>query len=392
MNSRILNYSLGLGLAVFSTTWAPQSLAQSSSGLVINDVTVPETNSGSVVATFTVSFADSAAHGSTIVFITTSAGTATSGGQCGAPGVDFVGANGLSVTMSPSERSKQISITVCGDTRDEADQTFFVNITARGAPVLDAQGQATIVDDDPPPVLKIIDGRVTEGPAGSIASGGFTLSVVGLTDNVVRVQFTTTNRSAVAGLCGSAGADYERASGTLTNTSNQSSPNSQTMVIVRICGDSVREGDQQFEVQLSNATNATIQDGSGVVTIADDEPVPTLSITPTVLVSEPTALLPQSQAVFTVTLVGPPTELPVAVQYSTAPGTASAGSVCAPKAGDYITQTGTLTFPAAKSTQQIQVPICADSTPNEANETFTVTLTRVANAVISQGVGTATIR
>ena len=163
-------------------------------------------------------------------------------------------------------------------------------------------------------------------------------------------------------------------------------------MILRICGDDVSEGDQQFEVQLSNATSATIQDGSGLVTITDDESLPTLSITPTVLVNEPNALASQVEAVFTVTLAGPATEQPVSVQYATAPGTASAGTACAAKAGDYITQAGTLTFASAKSTQKIQVPICSDSTANEPNETFTVTLTRAANAAITQAVGRAIIR
>jgi hypothetical protein len=153
--------------------------------------------------------------------------------------------------------------------------------------------------------------------------------------------------------------------------------------------------DQQFEIRLSKAINATIQDGTGLVTITDDEPLPTLSITPTVRASEPGALVPQADAVFSVTLTGPTTERPVSVQYATAPGTAIGGNGCTGstlQGADYITQTGTLTFPAAKSTQQIQVPICGDATTNEPDETFTVVLSRAVNAVITQAGGTATIR
>src|SRR3990172_6388496 len=129
MSLRILRWPMVMGLALLGTTWASRAPAQSRPSLGINDVTVAETNSGSTLATFTVSFADSAGHPPVVVSLTTTAGTATTGGQCGAAGVDFIGVNGqLLVPLSASEFSKPITITVCGDPRDEPDQTFFVNL------------------------------------------------------------------------------------------------------------------------------------------------------------------------------------------------------------------------------------------------------------------------
>jgi hypothetical protein len=381
---------VAIGLALLGMAWMCDARAQNPPRVKINDVTVAETNSGSVVATFTVSFTDATATGPAQVFATTTAGTATTGGQCGAPGVDFIGVFSQGVTLSASEPSQPISITVCGDTRDEPDQTFFVNLTVRGAAVQDGQGQATIIDDDPPPVLNISDGRLGEGPASLFFSFG--VSLAGPTEHVVSVRYATADRSAVGGVCGTPGVDYETTSASITLPGTLGSP---VIPPVRICADDVSEGDQQFEIRLSNATNATIQDGTGLVTITDDEPLPTLSITPTVRASEPGALVPQADAVFSVTLTGPTTERPVSVQYATAPGTAIGGKGCTGstlQGADYITQTGTLTFPAAKSTQQIQVPICGDGATNEPDETFTVVLSRAVNAVITQAIGTATIR
>lgn len=394
MRRHILRWLVVTGLALLGPTWTSNLQAQNQPSLVINDVTVAETNGGSTIATFTVSFADSAGHGPAFVSITTSAGTATTGGQCGTSGVDFIGVSGqLLVSLSASERSKQIGITVCGDTRDEPDQTFFVNLlNPRGATIQDGQGQATIIDDDPPPVLSIGDGTRGESPTSLFSAFG--VSLVGSTENAVSVRYATADRSAIGGVCGTPGVDYEKTSSSITLPGNLI-PGSPAPTTVRVCGDSVSEGDQQFEIHLSNATNATIQDGIGLVTITDDEPLPTLSIAPAVLVNEPSALTSQAQAVFTVTLTGPPTEQPVSVQYATAPGTAIGGQACPGttlQGADYITQTGTLTFTRAKSTQQIQVPVCADSAPNEQSETFSVTLTRAANAAITQAVGTATIR
>jgi hypothetical protein len=307
-------------------------------------------------------------------------------------GVDFISVLGQGVTLSASEPSKPISITVCGDSRDEPDQTFFVNITARGAAVQDGQGQATIIDDDPPPVVNAGDGTIPESPTGLFTTFG--VSLVGATEHVVSVRYATTDRSAVGGVCGTPGVDYEKTDSSITLPSN-SLPGGQTPTPIRICGDAVSEGDQQFEIRLSRATNATIQDGTGLVTITDDEPLPTLSITPTVRASEPGASTAQVDAVFTVTLTGPTTERPVSVQYATAPGTALGGQGCTAstlQGADYITQTGTLTFTAARGTQQIQVPICGDAATSEPSENFTVVLSRAANAVITQAVGTATIR
>jgi len=393
MRRHILRWLVVTGLALLGPNGTATLRAQSQPGLVINDVTVAETNGGSVVATFTVSFADTTGHGPALVSITTTTGTATTGGQCGTAGVDFIGVSGqLLVSLSASERSKQINITVCGDTRDEPDQTFFVNITARGAAVQDGQGLGTIIDDDPPPVLSISDGTRGESPTSLFSAFG--VSLVGSTEKVVSVRYATADRSAIGGVCGTPGVDYEKTSSSITLPGNVI-PGSAAETPVRICGDSVSEGDQQFEIHLSTATNATIQDGIGVVTITDDEPLPTLSITPTVRVSEPSASVPQAEAVFTVILTGPPTEQPVSVRYATAPGTATGGQACPGttlQGADYITQTGTLTFTTAKSTQKIQVPVCADSAPNEQSETFSVTLTRAANAAITQAVGTATIR
>jgi hypothetical protein len=385
--------SIALSVLALCATLPPRALAQAR--LVINDVTVPiEANSGVGNAAFTVSFADNTSHGNVTVFYSTTGGTATAGSQCSGTNADYVGANNFALTFNSTENSKQINITVCGDTRDEPDETFFVNLSSAsgGAVIQDAQGQATLIDDDNPPSLRINDVTVGEGNTGT-TNAQFTVSVTGSSGNPITVSYATANRSATAGSCGTSGVDYATTSAPLSLTAGQPS---QTLSIP-VCGDGVREGNEQFEVRLSNASNATIQDGTGVATITDDEPLPTLSITPTVEVSEPSISFQSVHAVFTVTRGGSPTTQTVSVQYSTGPGTASAGSVCrfsfrGAVAGDYITQTGTLTFsPGGGSTQEIRVPICYDFTSGEPAETFNIKITNAVNATLTQATGTATI-
>jgi hypothetical protein len=364
------------------------ALAQNQPVLVINDVTVPfETNGGAGLATFTVTLVDTAAsHAPVTVLFSTTGGTATTGTSCGGAGVDYVGVNSFSLAFGATEKSKQINITVCGDTRDEPDETFFVNLfSANGAGIQDAQGQATLIDDDPQPSLRINDVTVTEGAAGAVANAVFTVTLTGSSQNSISVSYGTANRSATTGSCGTANADLATTSGALSFAPNQPS---QTLTIP-VCGDGVREGNEQFEVRLSGESNASVQDRTGVGTITDDEPLPALSIVAAVQTAE------RDTAVFIVALSGPPTAQSVSVNFATAPGTASAGTSCPVKgilSVDYVTQVGTLSFAPSVTTRQIRVPICSDRSIGEHNETFTVTLSNPVNATISQAVGTGTIR
>jgi Calx-beta domain len=73
----------------------------------------------------------------------------------------------------------------------------------------------------------------------------------------------------------------------------------------------------------------------------------------------------------------------VIVDYATADGTATAAS-------DYIAARGTLTFRPGETEKTIPISITGD-TSIEANETFTVTLSRPVNATIARDTATATI-
>ena len=145
---------------------------------VINDVSVTEPSGATALATFTVSYTDGQPHRNTIIIVSTASGqplgpsVATSGTSCSG-NVDFVNINGLAFTFSGAQQS--FSVTVCGDSHDEADQEFFVNLTARGVAVQDGQGIGTIIDDDPTPVFSVGDSRGDEGAAGVATSGSFTL-------------------------------------------------------------------------------------------------------------------------------------------------------------------------------------------------------------------------
>ena len=89
-----------------------------------------------------------------------------------------------------------------------------------------------------------------------------------------------------------------------------------------------------------------------------------------------------TNAAFTVTLSKPSTKT-VTVGYSTANGTATAGS-------DYTAAAGTLTFAPGVTTQKVNVAVAGD-TAVEPTETFTVKLANPGNATLGTATATGTI-
>ncbi|MCP4799453.1 MAG: hypothetical protein GY893_05830, partial [bacterium] len=121
---------------------------------------------------------------------------------------------------------------------------------------------------------------------------------------------------------------------------------------------------------LSNASNASISDATGTLTIVDDDPVPTLSIDNVSHTESSSA----GNATFTVTL-SEVSGKDVTVDYASSDVSTTAGS-------DYTASSGTVTIAAGNTTASINVPILVD-TLDESNETATVTLSNPTNATIA---------
>ncbi|NGN39688.1 autotransporter domain-containing protein [Mesorhizobium sp. CGMCC 1.15528] len=109
--------------------------------LSISDVTVSEGNSGQTWAVFTVSI-DQATSTAVTMDIASADGTAIAGD-------DYLTNAVSSVGISPGVTSRQFDVRILGDTLNEPDETFFVNVTnVVGATVVKGQGVGTIVNDD----------------------------------------------------------------------------------------------------------------------------------------------------------------------------------------------------------------------------------------------------
>ena len=186
------------------------------------------------------------------------------------------------------------------------------------------------------------------------------------------MDFATANSSAVAP------ADYTAQTGTLTFAPGVTAQ----QITVAVVGDSTVESDEFFVVNLSNASNATIDNSQGFGRVLDNDGAPAL---PRIVISDTTLLEADSgttNMVFTVTLSASSAST-VTVQFQTANSSAVAPS-------DYTAVAlTTLTFAPGVTTQQITVAVVGDEVV-EGNEVFAVNLSNAANATIAdtQGLGT----
>src|SRR5262249_35452118 len=138
-------------------------------------------------------------------------------------------------------------------------------------------------------------------------------------------------------------------------------------ITVPVVGDTLDELSEQFTVNLSNATNATIALAQGVGTITNDDTAPSLAIGDAT-VTEGNAGV--TNAVFAVSRRAA-SGRQIVMQYAPADGTATAGL-------DYTAASGTLTFAPGVTAQQITVAVLGE-TLFEANETFFLNLTTASN-------------
>jgi large repetitive protein len=257
----VLTIAAGTGYTVGAPASATGTITNDDvTNLSINDVTLNEGNAGTATATFTVSLSAPAGAGGVTFDIGTANGTATGG-------VDYVTRILAAQTIAAGASTYAFDVLVNGDVLNEANETFFVNVTnVAGATVVDGQGVGTITNDDVLPSLSTSNISVTEGNSGT------TNAVVTVTLSAASGQTVTVNYAAANGSATSP-ADYTATSGTLTFAPGEISKT----ITVPVIGETVPEADETFSVGLFGATNATINVPTSFVTITNDDVPVTVS-------------------------------------------------------------------------------------------------------------------
>ena len=270
-----------------------------------------------------------------------------------------------SATIAAGTTSVLVRTPITDDLLDENIETFTLTATRTVGTTTNTSvaGTGTITDNDAPPSLSINDVTVNEA-AGTAT---FTVSLSGASGLPITVDYTMADGTALDG------SDYTLGSGTVSFAAGETT---QT-IVVPILEDTLDELEETFTVNLAGATNATIEDGTAIGTITDNDAPPSLSI------GDVTVDESAGTATFTVTLSAA-SGLAVTVDYATANGTALDGS-------DYNRASGTLNFAAGETTKTFTVPILEDAI-DELDETFTATLSNpTATATIADATGLATI-
>lgn len=112
--------------------------------LSINDVTVTEGNSGTAQAVFTITLSAPSARS-----VTVNAATGNGGTPSAIVDIDYQELFSTPITFAPGQTTKQVSITIYGDTVVEANEKFGVILSgAVNATITDNSGIGTITNDD----------------------------------------------------------------------------------------------------------------------------------------------------------------------------------------------------------------------------------------------------
>ncbi len=339
-------------------------------------VSHPEGNLNTTAYVFTVNINVVSASDVTVEFETQNG---TDPNHSASSSSDYSATTGL-LSFAPGELTKDVTVLVKGDTLSEANEDFFLNLINPSANVTLAQTRATgtIVDEDVKPTLSFDESpvSVTEGDLGTSALV-FTVNLSAASGQTITAKYSTNDGTATV-----AGNDYVPATAaTLTFTAAQT----QQTITVLINGDTIGEANENFTLDLFDATN-TANAGSlatkitATGTILNNDPLATLAIGN---VSHDESNSGDVSYVFTATLSAPIGET-VTIPYTTADDTATAVG------NDYTPSSGTLTFLAGQTSKTFTV-LAKGDTLNEPDETFKINLTPSASVNLPVAPVTGTI-
>ncbi|HKO97011.1 MAG TPA: Calx-beta domain-containing protein [Pyrinomonadaceae bacterium] len=225
--------------------------------LTINDVSLPEGDSGTRAFNFTVTLSAPAPKEGVVFDIATQNGTATSGDN------DYLPYLATAQRIVPGSQTFTFVVFVNGDLKIEPDETFIVNVSnISGAIPVDSQGVGTIQNDDSPK-LSINDVAIDEGNSGSANLLFNVSSSLPAPPGGIVFDIATHDASATV-----SNGDYVP-----RNLTSQTIPAGQTnySFSVTVNGDMLVEPNETFLVKLSSVVGASVVDDTGEGAIQNDD-------------------------------------------------------------------------------------------------------------------------
>jgi hypothetical protein len=240
--------------AYFIDSVGTGTILNDDAALSVNDVTVTEGDSGQTALNFTVHIPFPTVNPVSINYASAD-GTANAG-------PDYGGTAGT-LTFSPGEMTKAVTVHAFGDTFDEPDETFFLNLSgATNAAVADAQGLGTINNDDTP-ALRFSQAAYTVVEGAHFVT--VTVTRTGDSSAPASISYSTIDGGATEM------SDYNLTLGRLRFGPGET----QKTLNVLINDDALVEPDETFLVSLLSPTGAILGTPSqATVTLRSDDSAP----------------------------------------------------------------------------------------------------------------------
>jgi len=300
---------------------------------------------------------------------------ATVGVNTSGNGFDYENTSGT-LTFLAGETTKvvKVPLSAYNATVTGLEPTEFLQLNlsaAVNATLVENFGLGTIIDNDATagaPKLSVSDAIFDE--AGAFAT--FVVTLDKPSTGQVKVNATTADANAVAG------SDYGSSG---TQTLVFLAGETAKTVTVALTNDTLAEGAEFFDLVLSSAVGATIDDVRGHAFLPRSDVA--TSAAPSISATAIAAVEGSSALQFQINLSAPSTQA-VKFNYATAGVTATGSNY------DFANASGTLTFAPGQTVQTLTVPIIEDATV-EGNETFKLTLSGAVGGTIASPTVVATI-
>ena len=322
-----------------------------------------------VSAVFTVRLSRADGSNPVTVMYSTADGTATKDD-------DYIAATAQTLIFVAGEKAKTVSVALVNDDDVEPAETFRLVLSSPSSNAELGDGEASVLirDDDGLPTLSVAD--AVAATEGSTASFAVTLSRA-VPQEVTVDYAAVVDPVAADEAAATPGQDYTAVSGTVTFAARAT----EATVTVPLLDDSLDENTETFWLRLASPVGATIAGGTATGTIADDDPLPDLSI----LDAGATEGAPLT---FEVRLA-PVSSRTVTVPWATEALASGVGA--ASPGADYTAATGTVTLAPGTTTARVAVATLPDDV-SEADETFLVQLGTPANAALDDSTAVGAIR
>ena len=267
-----------------------------------------------------------------------------------------------------------------GKARPGDPASVFINGNLVAEVLVGDYGQAERLDIDPAnlggntAIVSIQPGEALEGDSATQMLS-MTIGLSQVSDEAVSVNWATSDDTAIGSDACDFDVDYIQSAG----MAQIPAQTLETSIQVEICGDTLIEGSESFDVVLSAPVNAVIQFDRAAGTILDDDGLPELNIFDMVVFEPQSGSLVQA---FELRL-SRANSVDVIFDASTIVGTAAEGL-------DYIANAGQFVIPAGQQVLAIPVEFLADGL-TEGIEVMGMQITNIRNATLVSGDATAFI-